>query len=84
MKIRLPSRDTCAECWKYKNKLGVISRHKNQENQWQVCTDINGDEQLDGQTVESEHLNINNNNTNTSNNQGESYYSQNSTRTTVH
>ena len=26
MRIRPPSEDTCAECWQYKNQLGVLSR----------------------------------------------------------
>ena len=31
MKIRNPSEDTCNECWKYKNQLGVLSRKMNDQ-----------------------------------------------------
>ena len=32
MMIRPPSHDTCAECWRYKNHLGITSRLTNNEN----------------------------------------------------
>ena len=30
MKIRPPSHDTCAKCWKYRNELGVVLRLQNE------------------------------------------------------
>ena len=68
MTICHPSRNTCAECWKYKNKLGIILHQENAELQRQVCTEIDEDE-LDKLIVETENVEGDNNiNTNTSNN----------------
>ena len=73
MTIRPPSRNTCAECWKYRNELGVILCQENMVLRNQFRSENDGDE-VDKLDVETENLEgDDNNNTNTSNNQVENY-----------
>ena len=59
MTIRPPSHDTCAECWKYKNALGVTSRLRN---------DANRREHRDTMNSEIANLDVNNEDNNEDNN----------------
>ena len=75
MTIRPLSHDTCAKCWKYRNKLGVMSRLKNEAARQQICNDFNGDNQLEDEdsNMNDEYDSNNRINNNSTNTQVENY-----------
>ena len=44
MRIRPPSHDTCGECWKFKNELGVTTRLQNEANRQKIRFILNDNE----------------------------------------
>ena len=47
MTIRPPSQNTCAECWKYRNELGVVSRLQNEAARLQIRNNFDCENQLE-------------------------------------
>ena len=84
MTIRPPSHDTCAECWKYRNELGVVSRLQNEAARLQIRNNFDCENQLEDEdtnmndqddTTNEDHSN-DNNNVNSSNTEVENYIAE--------
>lgn len=75
MSIRSPFHDTCAEYWKYRNELGVVSRLQNEATRREVRGNFDGASELENNTEtnfpDNDEDSINHDNDN--NNQIESY-----------